>query len=304
MHTNDQAFTAWCFEILKISPTSDTTLIKKAYYKQAKIHHPDIEGGSEEAMKNVQFAFDFLTNEEVRSHWSKQNVYDMSKLAVILNSKISFREAFFGTSVVFNYNVAEVDQSDMVITKELEEVERVNIDIPPGSFLGLQANYNEKGFRYKDLRGALQVNISVEPSKKFQVDPNTGLVLSAESVSLNTMLTGGKISVETMHGIQVIKIPPGTPPNSRIMVKGKGFNGADHCIIVSPIFPNKEELKQDKWSNFKVDWDLQKEIDDDKIEEFRSRFGNQGPGAMFINGVHYGNVNGANYGNTNTNFGV
>lgn len=122
------------------------------------------------------------------------------------------------------------------------------------------------------MRGVTQVNVSVLPHKKFQVD-QMGNVYSTEQLDLNMMLSGGKISVLTMFGTNIVKIPPATRPGEKIIIKGKGFAGTDHIITIAPLFPTKEELKEDKWSNFKVDWGIQKEIDDEVIESFRKRVG-------------------------------
>lgn len=287
MHTSQEECKKWCFRRLNLEYISGDLehpevfkRIKAAYRAQAKISHPDV-GGTEEEMKEVQFAFDFLTDQSVRSSWTSSNVFDLNKLTVILNSSITFEEAFFGCELHFNYNIEEYDEKGNPTRREKEEVEKLTLYLPPGCFMGYQQLLNEKGFRFKDIRGVTQVNVTVKPSNKYQVDPRTGDIIATEPVDLNMMLSGGKMTVQTMHGAKVLRVPPATAPGSRLIIPGAGFGGAGHHVMVAPLFPTKEELKKDKWSNFKVDWDLQKEIDDEKIEEWKSRFGNNGAGIIF-----------------------
>jgi curved DNA-binding protein CbpA len=52
------------YEVLHVWPTADTGAIKKAYFKLAKLHHPDIAGGGNVAAEGEDAAVDFkLINE-------------------------------------------------------------------------------------------------------------------------------------------------------------------------------------------------------------------------------------------------
>lgn len=272
MQTSIEQCEIRCFEILGITPTRDLKAIKKAYHAKAKLSHPDVQGGSEEAMKEVQFALEFLTNEEVKMAWAKNNVYDLSKLNLTVNLSISFEEAFFGTKIRWNYNIVDLDEKDIPIVHEILVVDSIDLNIPAGSFAGHQIHNQGKGYKHKDLRGDLTINVTPRPSNKYQVD-NENNIHSREMVDLNLMLAGGKLTVETMTGLKVVKLKPGTSPGSQIRIPGAGFRGTDHVLQVLPKFPTEQELKEEKWSSFKVDWDLKKEIDDEAIDAIRHRIG-------------------------------
>jgi DnaJ family protein A protein 2 len=63
------------YELLNVSPTANESEIRKAYYKLAKIHHPDKakDGDNEKAeekFKEIKFAYEVLTDK------SKRDIYD------------------------------------------------------------------------------------------------------------------------------------------------------------------------------------------------------------------------------------
>lgn len=58
------------YKTLGVEKTADTRSIKKAYLKLARIHHPDKKTGNEEKFKEIQTAYDVLSDE------SKREIYD------------------------------------------------------------------------------------------------------------------------------------------------------------------------------------------------------------------------------------
>lgn len=270
MHTSIEQCEIRCFEILGIAPTRDLKIIKKAYHNKAKTNHPDIEGGSEELMKEVQFAFEFLTNDDVKFNWAKKNIYDLSKLNLTVGLSVSFEEVFFGTKVKWNYNIIEYDEKDIPIDHEILVVDSIDLDIPAGSFQGHQVHASGRGYKFKEFRGDLLITVTPRPHPRYQVDGENN-IHSRENVDLNLMLSGGKLTVQTMMGLKVITLKPATAPGTSVQIPGAGFKGTNHVVQILPRFPTEQELKEEKWKNFKVDWGSKKEIDDDAIEAIRYR---------------------------------
>ena len=64
------------YDLLGVAPTANDTELRKAYYKLAKIHHPDKQpedakqDDAEEKFKEIKFAYEVLTDK------SKREVYD------------------------------------------------------------------------------------------------------------------------------------------------------------------------------------------------------------------------------------
>lgn len=62
------------YDLLNVSPTANENDIRKAYYKLAKIHHPDKvqdkDAETEEKFKEIKFAYEVLTDK------NKRQMYD------------------------------------------------------------------------------------------------------------------------------------------------------------------------------------------------------------------------------------
>jgi len=58
------------YEALGVSPEANTAEIKKAYYKMARVHHPD-KGGSEEQFKLISAAYEVLSDPDKREVYNK-----------------------------------------------------------------------------------------------------------------------------------------------------------------------------------------------------------------------------------------
>ena len=63
------------YDILGVSKSDSCTAIKKAYFKLARIHHPD-KGGNPEAFKEITKASDILTDEKKRKIYDETGMTD------------------------------------------------------------------------------------------------------------------------------------------------------------------------------------------------------------------------------------
>jgi DnaJ family protein A protein 2 len=59
------------YELLKVNPDASSEDIKKAFRKQALVHHPD-RGGDEEMFKKIQNAYEILSEPQKREIYDKQ----------------------------------------------------------------------------------------------------------------------------------------------------------------------------------------------------------------------------------------
>lgn len=59
------------YDILGVSKDASEEDIKKAYRKQAHLHHPDKEGGNEEKFKEINEAYQVLGNKEKRAQYDR-----------------------------------------------------------------------------------------------------------------------------------------------------------------------------------------------------------------------------------------
>jgi len=59
------------YKILGIPKNSSQEEIKKAYYKLAHLYHPDKKGGDETKFKEINEAYQVLSNKEKRAQYDK-----------------------------------------------------------------------------------------------------------------------------------------------------------------------------------------------------------------------------------------
>jgi len=74
--------------VLDITMNDDIKKIRNHYNKLIKLHHPD-KYGDEEACKNIQSAFDILSNEKTRKKYNKLQIVQFDELKSVYNTEPS-----------------------------------------------------------------------------------------------------------------------------------------------------------------------------------------------------------------------
>ena len=69
-------------EVREMSKEQQAKAIKKGFYTQMRIWHPDRNGGDEEITKEILFAYETLQNEEKRAHYNNLTDYDEGWLSL------------------------------------------------------------------------------------------------------------------------------------------------------------------------------------------------------------------------------
>ena len=79
------------YNILEIEPTSSEIEIKKAYYRLAKIYHPDKnkDNNANERFQKIQSAYEILSNDKTRQEYQKMNFKEKLSFVEILEKIIS-----------------------------------------------------------------------------------------------------------------------------------------------------------------------------------------------------------------------
>lgn len=261
----DQAEVREFLEILEFSITDrpPPLEIKRRWKSLCKKHHPDI-GGKESKFREITHAYKMLTDAE---YATKNKPMVAKNLDLRIQFGITFEEAFAGTKVVMNYAVTEVDAEFNIVKKEKIELESIILDLQAGSFSTDVIKVPGKGLRKGDKRGDayLLPQIGSHPRFKAQRSIAWGWdIVVEENIPLHTMLTGGKVDVLTMRGIKTLKVPTGTNPGALLRILGGGCCGGDHVVVVSPVYPNKTELKGSKWSGLSIEWGDEEYIDEEE----------------------------------------
>lgn len=150
-----------------------------------------------------------------------------------------------GTGKIPEKKCSKCNGATRVKTKE-----RVKARIPAGVDNGSTIRLNGKGEggMKGGASGDLYINLIVEPSEKFK---RAGAdVYSEVEVPLVQAVLGSEIQIETVHGIQRIKIPEGTEDGKVFKLSGKGVpklgeNGiGDHFVKIHLAVPKKLSRKE------------------------------------------------------------
>jgi len=101
----------------------------------------------------------------------------------------------------------------------------VAVNIPPGVESGVVLRVAGHGHPSDSggSPGNLLIQLSVQRDAKF--DRRGDDIYSAEKITFTKAALGGSIHVETVHGNQTIKVPPGTQSGITMRIRGKGVPG-------------------------------------------------------------------------------
>ena len=101
--------------------------------------------------------------------------------------------------------------------------EKIAITIPAGIADGQRIRIKGRGERSRGgrERGNLYITFRIEPDKQFTREGDD--LYTTVTCSLYTLLLGGKALVPTINGSAKINIRPGTQPDSKLRLRGKGF---------------------------------------------------------------------------------
>lgn len=128
--------------------------------------------------------------------------------------------------------------------------ENIRITIPAGIANGQKIRLRGYGTAMPDgSRGDLYITINVEPDNIFARDGDN-LLLTA-GIDVLTLLTGGSIQLPTLNGNVRTNIKAGTPPDSKLRLKGKGFplykkegECGDLIVTLKAIMPTLNEKQK------------------------------------------------------------
>ena len=103
--------------------------------------------------------------------------------------------------------------------------ESIKISVPPGVDNGTTLRVVGKGHlnKYATHRGNMFITLRVSDHPEFSKDGKN--IHSTVEMPFNVAVLGGVLPVNTVHGIQTVKISPGTQCNSTLRLKRKGVPG-------------------------------------------------------------------------------
>ncbi len=257
------------YGILGIEKSASDSDIKKAYRKQAKLHHPD-RNGDEEKFKQITEAYDVLGDKTKRDNYDRfgsadgnpfggRNPFGDGEMGDIfaqffgkredprrkkgddfrVNMTIDFEEAYFGCRKEFSVNG-----------------ERIAMSFKPGLKTGQKFKVNGKGgwnpYNSEAPRGDIVIDINVLHNDTFIIQ---GSDLWVEHfLDWYDIMLGGKLTVNAPEGPIILKVPKNSTPGKVLRITGKGFpiyNTESKGSLLVKLVAKYPDLTEEQLNNVK-----------------------------------------------------
>lgn len=178
------------YDILGVKKDATTDEIKRAYRKQAHQHHPDKDGGDEARFKELNEAYQVLSNEEKRAQYDRfgpegspfgggaggfnpgQAGWGASDFSGFgFDNLGDIFEGIFGQA--FSQVQTEIDISltqallGAKIDLQTTDGERITINIPSGTQDGTTFRFRGKGRAHQRGRGDLLITVRVKLPRRL-----------------------------------------------------------------------------------------------------------------------------------------
>lgn len=266
------------YQVLGVSKTATQEEIKKAYRKLAKSLHPDLNPGNKEAekkFKEVSHAFDQIGTPDNRAKFDqgereespfgesgRQYYYNTQqgpqggRYSHSFDGNINdeFFEQIFGSSRKRGQGFSmpgedqlfqmEIDFKESILGGEklitLPNGKKLQVKIPAGVQEGAKLRFTGLGGAGMGggAAGDIYVEIHIRPQEGFS---RHGFDVEKEvEISFIEALLGGEISVPTLTGNVMLKVPAGVSTGSKLRIRDKGVPGKGHQIVVLKVVMPKQ----------------------------------------------------------------
>lgn len=245
------------YEILGVPKSATQDEIKKAYRSLAKKNHPDLNPGNKKAeakFKEISHANDLIGTTEARAKFDKgefdEQSYEQPKRRSSTGPRTdrysqSFADQFGGESFFEDlfgsrshreraqekssrdiYYKMTISLKESIMGAEklitLPSGKNIQVKIPPGTNAGTKLRFKGLGEQgaNEETHGDAFIEVQITPLEGWT---RSGLDLEMElPISFIEAILGADVSVLTMYGPVMLKIPPGVNSGSKLRIKGKG----------------------------------------------------------------------------------
>jgi curved DNA-binding protein len=283
------------YQVLGVERDAATADIKKAYRKQARRYHPDVnsEAGAEDTFKQVNEAYEVLKDTEKRqaydrfgSDWKHGNEFNGGGHSRSGGGEYSdfFESIFGGNGQQGRQRQAPTKGEDHHLKLDISleeaylggsktiqfsrkapnadkrtspELKKLKINIPKGVSTGQKIRLGKQGYEseHDGEAGDLYLEMIILPHRKYK--------LEGKNINLRLALTpweaalGTTLKVPTLEGEVGLKIKPGMLSGQKIRLKDKGMPGGDQMVEVMIQTPpaDSDEARQ-FYSDMKKQFDF------------------------------------------------
>jgi len=245
------------YKTLGVSESASESEIKKAFHKLAYQYHPDRPGGNEQKFKEINEAYQVLTDKKAKNQYDTYRQYggSGSNFNSGFDGFSGFQNTDFGSDFGFNINDIfteffnqryrqknedielgfdiSLEESSSGLTKDISYkrfdgnrvvIENLNIKVPSGIKNNDTIKFANKGQnKFKDVpTGNLLIHIRIKPHKVFE-RRGDDLFTKLEINSLQAILGVDK-EIKDLDGKEIlVHIPKGIDPNTILKLKEKGI---------------------------------------------------------------------------------
>ncbi len=244
------------YQLLDVDSSAGEDELKRAYRKQARRFHPDRnrDGGSDQRFKEVTYAYQILSDPIRRAQYDRFGrvlsdgrnqgpfgVGDEIDLAAMMGTMV--RDLFGGrrkrrpgssprdlcyTVTISLMEAANGCHKEVQFERKLptgEAVpEKLRVRVPPGVETGQKLKVSGKGATglQGDRQGDLYVLVNVAEHPYFK---RRGSDLFCDlPISYSQSVLGAELTVATLQGPAIIRVPPTTQPGAVLTLRGKGIS--------------------------------------------------------------------------------
>lgn len=265
------------YEILGVQKTASTEDIKKAYRREARKYHPDVNkaAGAEEKFKEINESYQVLSDSQKKAAYDQfgHSAFDPASAGGFgagrpgqggyqtytwssgdfggfdfggFADPFDIFEMVFGQKSPFGQQarlpryIFNLDFMEAVhgVAKEIEiDGKRQKIRIPAGV---------DDGSEVRFANFIIVCQVSPHPQfKRRGYD-----IISEKEVSFSQAALGTVTDIETVDGHVRIRIPPGTQPGTQVRLRGKGVTRVsghgrgDHYVIIRLKVPSRLTRQQ------------------------------------------------------------
>jgi len=143
-------------------------------------------------------------------------------------------------------------------TGRTKHIEKLNLKIPAGIPDGVNLRFSQKGNAGKNGAAAGDLYVSIEVESHPRLERRGDDIYLEQNIEITMAVLGGEISIPTVDGEVVIKVPVGSHSGQILKLSGKGaprFRGkgrADQYIKLSIDIPTKlSKQQQELWEQLR-----------------------------------------------------
>ena len=255
------------YKILGIEQNASKEDISRAFKALAKIHHPDVNNGSDTKFKEISEAYGILSDDNSRAKYDNSRDYgnrpsqeDVNDVFNRFNGAFGrkqfhrqghrknnfvhgFEEQFdfdslFNRPRAVSINVAlrVAFTGGQVMVHGIDGSSAIPVRIPPRTAPGTILSVATRS------HGEVGIQINVEPGDGFIFNGNN--LETSVNVNIGTSILGGKVKVKDPAGTEfVVTVPPGTNHASMLSLQGQGLGNANLLVRINVSMP--KNLSQD-----------------------------------------------------------